>query len=323
VLQSLDATWVGAGALREPDVTVVGLTAPGSGQLGTRTTVRVTLAGSAGRPVRWTEVQVQSRVADRWVGLARTSTDSRGGASVSVPVVDGLQVRAVAASRVSGVATPTVRSTAVVLPRGAPAPSQRVRAQSLVRTAGARPQVAELSGSTWRSMTSRSWRTGCPVGRAGLRQLTESYWGFDGQRHRGTLVVSARTAPRLAMVLSDLYAARQPIRSLRRVETLGGWTTAVRRTLASGSSFGFACQRTPGDPRSIGSHARGRVISLNPWENPTRLHAVGTPDTWWLSRTRSRRYVHARGDAVVRAFAAHGFAWNDRSGRYAEFRDVG
>jgi hypothetical protein len=32
--------------------------------------------------------------------------------------------------------------------------------------------------------------------------------------------------------------------------------------------------------------------------------------------------VHGAASPVVRAFAAEGFAWNGRYGRYADFRDV-
>jgi hypothetical protein len=122
-----------------------------------------------------------------------------------------------------------------------------------------------------------------------------------------------------------LYQERQPIDSLRRVEQLGSWTTGTRRATSSGSSFGFACQRTPGDPHPIGSHARGTVVSLNPWENPTRGSTVGAAGSWWLTHRghlSALPYVHTSSSAVVRAFAAQGFSWNGSSGRYAEFRDV-
>jgi hypothetical protein len=171
-------------------------------------------------------------------------------------------------------------------------------------------------------MTGRSWRTGCPVGRAGLRTLQVSYWGFDGHRHRGTLVVATRSAAQLARVFTRLYAQRLPVRSLRRLETMGGWTTAVPRAMRADAGFGFACQRVPGDRTRHGTHAYGTRVTVDPWENPTRAGRRGSPDTWWLSRSRSLSYVHAASSPVVRAFAAEGFAWNGRYGRYADFRDV-
>jgi hypothetical protein len=109
---------------------------------------------------------------------------------------------------------------------------------------------------------------------------------------------------------------------LHRLDSLGGAGTAVARALGADSAFGYTCQRVPGDTRPIGTHARGTVVSVNPWENPTRVSGRGVPDSWWLSRARTPAYVHRVGSPVVRAFAAEGFAWVGGFGRYADFRDV-
>ena len=171
-------------------------------------------------------------------------------------------------------------------------------------------------------MTGRTWRHGCPVGRAGLRVLRVGYWGFDGAKHRGELVVAAGSATRLGRVFERLYDARVPVRSLRRPDALGDWSSAVSRTVRADASFGFACQPTPGDTGAVGSHAAGTVVTLNPWENPTRAGSRGLPDTWWLSRTRTSPAVLRSGSATVAAFAAEGFAWDGDRGRFAEFRDT-
>jgi hypothetical protein len=214
----------------------------------------------------------------------------------------------------------------VPIPTLAPLPSYHLPAQTRATAAGARARVTRLSSSQWRALANRSWRPGCPVGRSGLRLVRASYWGFDGRRHRGELVVAARSASRLGRVLARLYDEQQPIRALRRVERLGSWTTSVPRVLASGSTFGFTCRRTPGDPHAVGSHARGTVISLNPWENPTRVGTVGSPASWWLTHRGPLEvpsYVHTASSAVVRAFTDQGFVWKGRTGRLAEFQDTG
>jgi hypothetical protein len=64
------------------------------------------------------------------------------------------------------------------------------------------------------------------------------------------------------------------------------------------------------------------MVTVNPWENPARVAKRGYPDTWWLSRSRILPYVHASRSPVVQAFAAEGFAWNGKYGKYADFRDV-
>ena len=37
------------------------------------------------------------------------------------------------------------------------------------------------------------------------------------------------------------------------------------------TGFGYACQRVPGDRTRVGSHARGTIVTVNPWENPTKV----------------------------------------------------
>jgi len=236
-------------------------------------------------------------------------------------VTDGVAVRVMAQQRVSAVTRPTVVLAPTPAPAGSPAPSYVAPVQSRTSVAGARPQITPLSNALWSQMSGRSWRRGCPVGRSGLRRVTVSYWGFDGFRHRGALVVANSTAARLGRVFAQLYQKRVRLRSIRRVETLGSWNNAVTNTLSADATFGFACQRTPWDTGAPGSHARGRVISVDPWENPSHVSG-GSPDRWWLDRTGSASYVAAPDSDMVAAFAAQGFRWLGGVGKAMEFRDV-
>ncbi len=321
VLAAAGRTWSGS-TWRTGAVTRLAVDVPAAALLGTRIRAVVRPVGAAGAPLRWQEVTVQTLANGRWRTAARTATDSHGAATVSLAAADGLQVRALSGARISPTRTVMPHVAHVLSPAGAPAPSRPLRAQSRTGAVGARPSVGPLPARVWAEMTGRTWRRGCPVGRARLRLLRVGYWGFDGVKHRGELVVAAGSASRLGRVFARLYDARVPVRSLRRPETLGGWSSAVGRAVRADAGFGFACQRTPGDTHAVGSHARGTVVALNPWENPTRVRSRGLPNTWWLSRTRASRAVHRTGSAAVAAFAAEGFAWNGGRGRYAEFRDT-
>ncbi len=305
---------------RAPASTVTLRTRSETASLGTRLPLTVRLSATNGTPTPWHLVTVQTLVAGSWQDLVTSATDRTGSATVSLPVREGMRLRATANGASSATLAVPTTVPVVVAPVGSPAPAP-LAAQPLATDAGAQPRTYDVSPAVWRQMRDRSWRRGCPVGRAGLRRLTVSYWGFDGHRHRGELVVAAGSAAQLARVFTRLYDAGQPVRGLRRLETLGGWTTAVARGLRTDSTFGFACQRTPGDPPRIGSHARGTVVSVNPWENPTRLGDSGSPNTWWLSQAEASPSVHTATHPVVQAFAAEGFAWNG-SRRSAEFRDV-
>jgi glycerophosphoryl diester phosphodiesterase len=284
--------------------------------------VRLLATDGTASPVRWRHVDVQVRHGTTWTTVVATATDAHGRATVSLPKVDGLSVRTVVGGRVLGESVAPLGRPRVVPPVGAPAPSYRLAAQPVTATAGAQPRITGLSASTWRQLVGRSWRRGCPVARSGLRLLTVSYWGFDGLRHRGSLVVARHTAVQLGRVFSTLYDRGRPLRSIRRVEELGTWTTSVGRAVRGDATFGFTCHRTPGDVRPVGSHARGTVVTVNPWENPTRTGASGSPNTWWLHRAQSLPDTPAQSDDVVAAFAEQGFAWNGRAGRSSEFRDV-
>jgi len=302
----------------------VAVSAPPTGPVGGRVTVSASPVSVDGSRGRWQYVDFWASLDGVWQQVSRTATDSNGVAVTSLSVQEnGMLVRAVSGGRTSlahGVAAVT---PSVVLPPGAPAPRLRIAPQPAPRTSGADPRVSRLSTAIWEAMAGRSWRRGCPVGRSALRTLRVSYWGFDGHRHRGEIVVARESAGQLARVFTRLYAQRLPVRSLRRLETMGeGFTAARSRGLASGSSFGYACQRMPGDGRKVGSHARGTVVTVNPWENPTRLRGGGAPDSWWLSRSRTESYVHRSGSAVVRAFRAEGFAWDGKYAKYADFRDI-
>lgn len=300
----------------------VDISAPATAPVGGRVPVTTKPRTATGAALPWQSVVFQSRLGGVWRTVGSTATDSYGGATLSLPVDDAMRVRVLSGGRTSTERVVAAVVPPVVPPRGAPRPRIRLAAQARPATTGADPRVSYVSTHTWKAMSGRSWRRGCPVGRSTLRTLQVSYWGFDGYRHRGTLVVSRSSVAQLSRVFTRLYAQRLPLRSLRRLETMGSWSTAVGRAMRADSGFGYACQRVPGDRTRVGSHARGTIVTVNPWENPARVGRRGTPDTWWLSRGRVLPYVHAATNPVVRAFAAEGFAWNGKYGKYADFRDV-
>lgn len=322
ILREEGKTWTGTTWPAAPPTSLVDMSAPSTASAGGRVVVTARPRTASGDPIPWQTVAFQSKVGGVWETLSSNATDSGGAAVSSLPVNDNMRVRVVSAGRVSAERGVTAVIKPVVLPAGAPSPSLRVAAQSRPTTSGADARVTQVSSGIWRAMSGHSWRTGCPVGRSGLRTLRVSYWGFDGFRHRGELVVARGSAYQLARVFTRLYAKRLPIRSLHRLESFGDLGTAVGRATRAGASFGYACQRVPGDGLRVGSHARGTVVTLNPWENPTSVSGRGVPNSWWLSRTRSLGYVHASTNPVLRAFAAEGFAWDGKYGKYADFRDV-
>ncbi len=157
-----------------------------------------------------------------------------------------------------------------------------------------------------------SWHHGCPVAPASLRRLRLSYWGFDGRRHSGALVVNTRAVRPLTRVFARLYAARFPLRRLRPVDAYGG---SDERSLDADNTAAFNCRYAvaPG-PKRWSVHAYGLAIDVNPVENPYledgRVHPRA--GRAYLDRSRYRPGMAVRGGLLVRAFAEVGWQWGGR-----------
>lgn len=165
-------------------------------------------------------------------------------------------------------------------------------------------------------MTGVSWRKGCPVGLRGLRLLTLTNWGFDGQVRIGRLVVHRDVASDLVQVFRDLYAARFPIRRMWLIDAYGG---SDFRSIEADNTSAFNCRFVDGTTR-WSNHAYGTAIDVNPIENPyvsggRTSHAASRP---YVHRERRRPGMAYEGGALVRAFDRIGWGWG---GRWTSVKD--
>jgi hypothetical protein len=152
-----------------------------------------------------------------------------------------------------------------------------------------------------------SYRPGCPIGPSQLRRLDVSYWGFDGRRRIGSMVVRSSAARDLLSVFRKLYAARFPMRRLRPVEAYKGSDDA---SMAADNTSGFNCRFVSGTS-AWSQHAFGLAIDINPVENPYVHGGLVEPPAGrrYLDRSRRRPGMVVSGDVVVRAFASIGWRW--------------
>jgi hypothetical protein len=167
--------------------------------------------------------------------------------------------------------------------------------------------VSRLPQALRERMKGVSWHAGCPVGLSGLRLLTLTHWGFDGQVHTGNLVVRARYATPVLSVFRTLFAARYPVRRMRPVDDYGGSDFA---SIEADNTSAFNCRNATGSG-SWSEHAYGEAIDLNPVENPyvSNGRTSHPASRRYLDRSkRLRGMIHA-GDVVVRAFASIGWGW--------------
>jgi len=225
---------------------------------------------------------------------------------------------------VPGVRGPVARPP-VVLPAGAPHPTGRAPAAWIAVGAGAHAVITRVPDAVWASMQGRSWHGGC-LARTGLRYITVNYWGFDGRRHRGELVMAARVAVATARAFTALYEQHFPIRSMVLPDRFGrnrrGPGADDYRSMAADNTSGFNCRYIDGKERSRAwsPHAFGIALDINPWENPY-VSRIGTlPNSWWLPRTRPGPEVFRARGAAVAALARQGFHWGSSYRDFQHFQ---
>jgi hypothetical protein len=168
--------------------------------------------------------------------------------------------------------------------------------------------VSPVGTELRRTMTSVSWRPGCPVGFRDLRLVTATHWGFDGRVRNGRLVVHRSAAQPIVRVLRRLYSRRYPIRRMRLVDAYGG---SDFRSIEADNTSAFNCRRVEGTSR-WSMHAYGLAIDVNPIENPyvtadgRVFHRASRP---YVDRTRVRPGMAYAGGALVEAFRSVGWGW--------------
>jgi hypothetical protein len=171
-----------------------------------------------------------------------------------------------------------------------------------------------------------SWHRGCPVGLGKLRLLEVSHLGFDGDVHRGRLVVHRAEDREILRVMRRLFNKRFPI---RRMELIDRYGADDHRSMNADNTSAFNCRFVAGTSR-WSMHAYGRAIDINPVENPYVSGSHVSPPAGEPYADRSRRasgMIH-RGDIVVKAFARKagwewGGAWAGGTRDYQHFSSNG
>jgi hypothetical protein len=154
-----------------------------------------------------------------------------------------------------------------------------------------------------------SWRPGCPVDPQDLRRVEVDYVGFDGQTHRGALIVNQDLAEEVVAIFDQLVQLRYPIEKIRTVDNYAGADDEL--SMEDNNTSAFNCRDIPGTGH-WSLHASGRAIDLNPLLNPEvdRTSAVQPKNAApYLDRNRTDPGVLRAGDAAVRVFTDRGWHW--------------
>jgi hypothetical protein len=191
-----------------------------------------------------------------------------------------------------------------------PTPAVTSSPPSVSSSAGAAPAPA---GSTVEPVTpaelGASWRPGCPVEPGRLRRVDVDHIGFDGETHRGELVVAEDLVPEVIAIFDRLYRLRYPIEKIRAA---GDYPAADDElSMEDNNTSGFNCRGIPGTSR-WSEHAHGRAIDLNPLLNPC-IYPGGTFQprnaAAYTDRGRTDPGLLHDGDPAERVFTDLGWRW--------------
>jgi hypothetical protein len=154
-----------------------------------------------------------------------------------------------------------------------------------------------------------SWRPGCPLDPGHLRRVEVTYLGFDGQTHRGDLIVHEDLAAEVVAIFDQLLGLRYPIAKIRTADNYPGADDEL--SMEDNNTSAFNCRDIPGTGR-WSQHAFGRAVDLNPLLNPyiDRTGAFQpTNASPYLDRNRTDPGLLHAGDPAVRAFTDRGWRW--------------
>jgi hypothetical protein len=140
-----------------------------------------------------------------------------------------------------------------------------------------------------------------------------NYWGFDGYRHRGEIVVHRAIGSKTARLFTDLYKNKVSIRAMYRVDRFG-YSSRVRgandyASMAADNTSAFNCRNVVGRPGVRSPHAYGRAIDINPFENPYLSGDGWVPNTWWRTRAAGTYAWTKSSHLVPRIMKRNGFRW--------------
>jgi peptidoglycan LD-endopeptidase CwlK len=147
----------------------------------------------------------------------------------------------------------------------------------------------------------------------GLCMIDVRYFGFDGSRHKGQLVVHRDLAEELQELFALMEQRSFPIAGVVPIVCFG-WSDEA--SMAADNSSAFNYRLIAGTTR-LSMHALGRAVDINPRENPAiypdgRIAPTGA--AWQPSEAGTFTGDHP----VVRAFREKEWRWG---GDFTHVRD--
>jgi D-alanyl-D-alanine carboxypeptidase len=142
-----------------------------------------------------------------------------------------------------------------------------------------------------------------------LRRVEIDYVGFDGQIHRGAMIVHQDLVAEVIAIFEELRRLRYPIEKMQTVEHYPRADDEL--SMRANNTSAFNCRDIPGTGR-WSLHAYGRAIDVNPRLNPyiDRTGAYQPANAGaYVDRNRTDPGMLHDGDAAVLVFTDRGWRW--------------
>lgn len=229
----------------------------------------------------------------------------------SVPVGATKRLRTVAAMAIVGGVLVQCTSAPPMPPAASPPPPATRSSPSAPTSTPPPPQppARQIAHPVTAADLGTSWRPGCPLEPRRLRRVEINYIGFDGQTHRGELIVHADLVAEVVAIFEQLHQLRYPIEKMQTVDHYPAADDEL--SMQDNNTSAFNCRDIPGTGR-WSQHAYGRAIDVNPLLNPF-IDSTGAfqPRTAapYLDRNRTDPGLLHDGDPAVRVFTDRGWRW--------------
>lgn len=183
-------------------------------------------------------------------------------------------------------------------------------------------RISELSQTQRSKMLGVTWRKGCPVGFAKLREVHVRHHTPTAEQASGVLIVHKNVAQEILGIFRKLFQAGFVIQEIRPAAYGAGDDDHL---MATNTTSGFNCRRVTGG-KGFSKHSYGRAIDINPLWNPyvkgkTVMPPKGEP------YARNRRKLNPQGlmlpgSLPVKLFTQAGWSWGGNWKSLKDFQHV-
>ncbi len=169
----------------------------------------------------------------------------------------------------------------------------------------------ELSDEIKDRIQGKSYKDNCEVPYEELRYVRVLYVGFDGESHRGELIVNKAIAKDIIEIFRELYDEKYPI---ERMVLVDEYDADDNTSMTADNTSSFNYRKVDGTDH-LSLHSYGLAIDINPMYNPYVRTVDGkkviTPENGssYADRSLACEYYIDKEDACYKAFTEHGFTW--------------